>query len=132
MSTHELARGAGGWSRLVNIETLCAKGAFDERKAGADIVVIASEARVSVPEILKPATITLADKVPTKTTGPSVRVYLGTGHRHQPDMTEVRRRCLRGCIWWGVCYNVCWVCEEAGEVGRGEAAGCYLDIRRVN
>lgn len=99
---------------------------FVHQTRGKNLKDIAVQMGVPVPEILKSAKVTLEDHDDKMAPGPAVRIYLGSEHKHPRKGVDVKKRCIRICIWWGVCFQVCWVCEDDFD------RGCYLDIRRAN
>lgn len=105
------------------LKVLHAKNVFDLAEPGADVKEIALKIGVSIPNILASAKVTIDVHQKNEVGEEAVRIYLSGDHKHPKGPVDLKRRCIRICIWWRVCFQVCWVCEDEG---------CYLDIRRVN
>lgn len=103
--------------QLVHTET------FKSAKPGDDLKPIATTAGLAIPAMLSSAHLTAVHPVAADKKGSEIRVYLGGHDHHSTVAAKPSRHCIRLCIWWGVCFNVCWVCDDNS---------CYLDIRRAN
>jgi len=110
------------------MHTFSEKEDVKKLKDGTDIKKRAKTLKIPVPEFLSSATITNDRHEEPETPQPVVRVFLEHDPKqHHGDPVDLRKWCVRICIWWGVCFKVCWVCPEDSFF-----RGCYLDVRRAN